>query len=447
MASKKKTRSRPAGILPAGFAWREGRPRWIATPKRRAQGWRGVDLKDAWGRWLSRADAIARAEAIALACDAFDAGEAPPVEFAAFAPQGTARPKIKAEGVRSIGRLLTDYAGPLDEDSDKASQKFRGLGDATRRDYRNKLRRFVEVLAGSDQPDEIRKVRAMDIDVLAPPPPGSGVEFLLQMAYDTLREDAGEHMALGVHAAVSAWLGWLKKPRNILATNPAEMVVRVAVDGRLVTYEWPEIVALVRAADALGMPSIGDAVVFGIDLSWSQQDVLAINWGQIAEGRVRHRRIKTGNAGRPKLLPVGAARLEAIIARRGNVTPLPGAPVVVCELTGERWNVHTFRHEFAKIRAHAARDCPSVASKRFQDLRDTAVTYCYEAGLSLEEICSRTLHDPDSARRVLQKHYGQITQDVSDAAAAKLEARFTAKGWNLDQLLALPAPAPDVKEG
>jgi hypothetical protein len=152
---------------------------------------------------------------------------------------------------------------------------------------------------------------------------------------------------------------------------------------------------------------------------------------------VRHRRIKTGNAGNPPLLGLGRGRLEAIRARlkAANVTPAPGASVLVCELTGRPWSADTFRHYFAEIRAEAAtlEGLEGVASKQFRDLRDTAITYFDEAELTVSEICSRSLHSPVRAQAVIQKHYGAIRQSVANAGAAKLEANFGAMGYRIEK--------------
>lgn len=43
------------------FAWRDGRPRWVPGPHLRARGYRGVDLKDEEGQWLTLADAKQKA--------------------------------------------------------------------------------------------------------------------------------------------------------------------------------------------------------------------------------------------------------------------------------------------------------------------------------------------------------------------------------------------------
>lgn len=423
-----KRRQRRHGSLPAGFAWREGRPRWIPSPSRRAAGWTATDLKDAWDRWMPEGAAIDRARAIAEAVDAWAVGAPVPASLAAIAPKGAtaAGRSAKAADPRAIQTLLDAYY---------ASPKFAKLGARTQADYRVKIERFLGAVRG--KMDRARFM-AMPVDALLPPAFGEGGEDVLTDAYETLQKEAGASMAAGCLASLSAWMGWLVKRKRIWATNPATTVERETPEGRIVVFEWPEILALVQAAEARGLTSIADAIVLAVDLSWSQQDLLSITWDQISAGdapRVRHRRIKTGNAGNPPLLPLGRGRLEAIRARWHGQKVRP-IHVLVCELTGRPWSADTFRHHFAEIRAEAAKTpgLEAVATKQFRDLRDTAITYCQEAGLDIPEICSRTLHSPTRAQAVIEKHYGAVGSAAADRGAAKLEAYFGAMGYRLESV-------------
>jgi hypothetical protein len=419
-----KRRQRGHGILPAGFIWREGRPRWNPSPTRRRQGWRATDLKDGWNRWLAQGAAIERAQAIADQVAAWAAGEPVSPAFAGLAPRGALEGGATPADLkpRSIGALLEAYF---------ASPRFTALAEKTRSDYRLKIDRTLGVIAAHERVS-LEKFKAIDVDILVPPAFGEEADFGLELAYEALREDAGEHMAHGSLAATSAWLGWCVKRKRVLAANPATFVERTAPEGRIVVYDWPEIVALVEAADRLGFPSIADAIVMAIDLSWSQQDLLAITWDQVSEdGHVKHRRIKTGVAGNPPLLALGQRRLEAIRCRWQGKTVRP-IWLIVCELTCRRWAADTFRHHFALVRAEAAKKEPGVATKQFRDTRDTAITYAYDAGLAVQEICSRSLHRGKRAQAVIEKHYGAIGQALTDGAAKKLDAHFAALGYTLE---------------
>ncbi|HEV2530915.1 hypothetical protein [Phenylobacterium sp.] len=414
-------KQRRLGQLPAGFKWRDGRPRWEPSPTRRRQGWKGCDLRGPFGTWLAKGPAIDKAEAICAAVRLWEAGEPVPAVWLAIAPKGAAAARGGRLGPRAITTLLEAYF---------ASDKFQRLAEKTQADYRSKLKRLFETIAGD--PAKAETVKALDIDVLLPPAFGEEGDFELERAYELLRESAGHHMANGVLATTSAWLGWCVKKKRVFAANPAELVERERPDGRIVVYEWPELVALVRHFDGHGLASIADAIILGVDLSWSQQDLLSLTRAQVSQDlHVKHRRIKTGVAGNPPLLAVGRQRVEAIFARWRDKTVQP-LNLIVCELTGQPWAADTFRHHFAQGRAEVAKQLPAVADKQFRDLRDTTITYCYEAGLTVPQICSRSLHSPSRAQVVIEEHYGAIGQAMTDAAAEKLDAHFKAMGYTFD---------------
>ena len=432
-----KRRQRAHDVLPAGFAWRDGRPRWIPSPTRRRQGWKAIDLRDGMGRFLAKGPAVSRAEEIAAAVKGWSEGKPVPSAFVAIAPKGSVLKGVTSADLapRAIGTLLEAYY---------ASPKFMSRAPRTQVDYRNKIRRLLEVVACPEPPltrdgkrdkaridAKVEALKRLDIDFFTPPAFDAAGESVLETAYDTLREQAGTSQAFGVLAAASAWFGWCVKKRRVWASNPAAGVERETPDGRIRVAGYDELEALVASANALGLASIADAVILAVDLSWSQQDLLALTWGQIAaDGRVKHRRIKTGVAGNPPLLAAGRRRLELVRERWREARVRP-THVLVREATSLAWDEHAFRHAYADVRAHAAARCAAVADLQFRDLRDTAVTYGIEAGLTVEEICSRTLHEPARAQAVITKHYGAIRQEVADGAARKLDAHLASKGYKL----------------
>jgi hypothetical protein len=71
-------------------------------------------------------------------------------------------------------------------------------------------------------------------------------------------------------------------------------------------------------------------------------------------------------------------------------------------------------------------DCPSVADKRFQDLRDTAVTRLALAGCELPKIAAITVHSLTSITAII-KHYPVLQPAMADAAIAKLSAWLAAQ--------------------
>lgn len=442
--------------VPAGWQWRDGRPRWIPSPTLRAAGWKGCDLKDARGAYLGRGPSFDAAQGIVDAVAAWRAGEPIPFHAQKIAPAARLGSGGAADDAapskmdpRSIGALLDAYLGdPAAVPPVPPSNEFAAIRNQA--DRRSKLSRFVDVLASyakkpgpAATPAERAayaaaraKVRALSIDVLEPPPPGdsASVDFLYK-AYWAMKNEVGLHMAHGMMSDVSAWLAWCVKPRRAIRANWAETVDRETPPGRIRVGSWEELAALVKAADQLKWPSIGDAVILGVDLSWSQADRLKLTWPQIRDGRVHGARQKTGRKGAtPLLASLGLPRLEAIKARQAAALGSPGAQythVLVCESTGRPWTARYYRQIYAEVRAHAAKDCPSVADLNDQDLRDTAITVAYDAGLELPEIASRSLHSLRRIHDVLDKHYGDVRQTVGDNGAKKLNAYLAQAGVTL----------------
>jgi hypothetical protein len=443
-------RQRPLGVLPPGYTVTPGgRPYWRPSPALRKAGWVSLPLKNSLGDWMDEGPAIQRAREIAEVVAAWRLGVPVPQAFAFIAPGGMGRAAAAQEEAakpQSFKRLDPHSIGAM-IDAYKASPDFTTLSPKTQYDYSQKLRRFCEVLGdptGGSKPSAIKTAatRALSIDQLAAPERDSTREFQLEVVYEAFRRDNGEHMAHGVMATVSAWLSYCVRRHRIWPANPAKLIKRKVPDGRIVIWEQAELDALRDKAEELGYASIADAIVLAVDLSWSQQDLLALQWIQIsAEGRVKHRRLKTNQVSNPPLGALGKARIELIRARlRQQNMILPY--VIVCETTGQPWRADHFRHVFAEIRGELAKTMPAVAGKTFRDLRDTAITMFIDGGLTLEETCSRSQHQPTRAQAVIQKHYGMIRQSVADAAAVKLDAhRASLESGTPEPPPATPPPA------
>lgn len=476
--ARQASKLRPRGLVPAGFQWRDGRPRWFAHDKLRAAGWKGVDLKDARGDWLPKGDAIERAEDIVKAVEGWKKGQAVPVAFESFAPQAaTDGGALPAQlDPRSIGALLDKHMGVPGKTKGTwaipPSVKFAKIKNQA--DRRSKLSRFVDVLAGYPTKPDPRKAtakelaeyeraralaRSKSIFTLEPPPydPRHTAQLgdnPLTDAYTILEAKAGHNMAYGVITEVSAWLNWCVKTERVIPANWATSVERTTPDGRIRVATWDELAALIAAADDLEKPSIGDAVILGVDLSWNQGDRLHLTWPQIKDFRAHATRRKTGRKGATPLLEsLGKPRLAQIRERQAAMFGAEVQPthVIICEATRQPYKADWYRSEFATVRAHAiamlqdqaakANDpdhaarlratADTLADLRDQDLRDTAVTVAYDAGLDMPEIASRTLHSLKRIEQVLEKHYGQISQHVADRGAQKLNAHLAEKGVKL----------------
>ena len=140
-------------------------------------------------------------------------------------------------------------------------------------------------------------------------------------------------------------------------------------------------------------------------------------------------------------------RLNKLALNHGQRPEQRAETVVVDETTGRSYVQDTFRHEFSDVRTAAiagivdeeataaaraqgrndpepiwkVAPCPSLAGKRYQDLRDTAVTWLARAGCTMAEICAITGHSPKSVQTIID-HYLGAMRELADAAIDKLIA-------------------------
>ncbi len=489
MAKPKKKSYRPHGALPAGFEWRDGRPRWNPSPSRRALGWKKFDLRDEAGAFLDEGAAIMRCREIAAAVEGWAKNHPIPESLRAIAPSGAPVAAPAKADPRSIGAMLERYY---------KSDLFTKKKPNTQRDYRNKISRLIRFVAKVSEADHANKrimhrenaekiaaARLLPMAMFTLPPfneDGESEIAMLQQAHNAIAEESGVAMANGVVAAAGAWFAYCVNPGRLWRENPANSVSRPTIDGRIVIWEPYELRALIAAADAEGEHSIADAVILALDLSWSQQDILALTWDQIRESlvadipksvlalmtpserqaaldqasrvRVKGKRIKTGQVGNPPLLQLGRRRLKLI--RQRHATKKIQSPLVIyCEspkvanrksedVEPGRWLPDHFRHRFSEIRAIAAKKAPSLATKQFRDLRDTAITMAIDAQLTDDEIRSRSLHAKARLAQIIEKHYGGVGQGITDGAADKIDAHYERNAITIDPLVDAADTGPDV---
>lgn len=442
-------RFRRHGDAPANWQYRAnpdgtGRPRWIPAPGLRKAGWKARDLKDAGGAFLSEGLSRDAAREINAAVAAWRRGDPVPAAFASMAPEGAAvdgAPGLIPVAVDrlSIGKLLDAY---LDSREFKGATDARGvvtggLKPSTQRGYRNSLKRLVDTLAGfvilpgKDDPDALDRytlavatVRAARVNILEPTETPSGMTNLLYDAYWALHAHAGQHMAYGVLAAAGAWLKWCQKHQSAaIRRGWASEVSRDTPPGRIRPWTAVEFKAMVAAADALGLHSIGDSIVLGLDLSWSLIDRLQLDWSNTANDRAftgASGRAKTGRVGGTPFTSLGLARLGLIRdrLRKAEVQPHPDRPILISEATQAPYDTEGshYRRQFAKVRAQAALTVASCAEIRDQDLRDTAFTWMKNAGLDDDGIASRTLQSRAHIGQLGDHHYGEIGPAIADRA-------------------------------
>lgn len=462
-----KTSRKPAksqAFQPRFFKWRDGHPRWEPSPKFRQLGWKGYDFRDLTsGAWLTRGAACDLADQINAALDGWLRKEPVPEWMGKLAPHGAhaitaPAPESFSAGALSIGALLDDY---LDD-----PKPFRDvLADATRRQYRSCMKVLIETVAAGMMMT-VAELRRQDIAVLqlSDTP---GARFHLLDAYDVIHARSPS-MAYSTLTIATGWFNWMRRKRSIRDPNPCLDIPKTPVPGRIVTLDQTEIDALVEVFEWLGVPSLGDMVVLGVDLTWEQQSLISLTWDQLDdEFYVAGAREKTGISGIPRLSKRAIARIGEIRQRwidaGGATADLHDKHVFLCELPsrrqhctehgsqtclpciGRRWKADTVREYFELAREIASSapglprqyarlddgsrvGYPAILDKQFRDLRDTGITRCAEAQMTFSEIATRSRHSEATIAKIVGSHYLEKTQRMADSATDKLDALHDGEG-------------------
>jgi hypothetical protein len=202
-------------------------------------------------------------------------------------------------------------------------------------------------------------------------------------------------------------------------TNAASKPKLAGTPPRLRVWSPAELAAAIAAADGLGLASIGDAVLLAATTGQRQGDILALERGAWAAGKLRLKQSKRGAQVAVPLLAPLEDRLKSAAERKLARGWAAEPALLVAEPTGRAWRANAFRKRFAQVRTAAAESVPSVASAWFLDLRDTAVTNLALAGCTVPEICAITGHAEAGAYTVL-KHYLALGEELAENAIEKL---------------------------
>ncbi len=409
-------------------SWRAGRPRFQPSPRLRAEGWKGEDLRhgpeihshgrDAvkTGPWFSPEEAVAwvaaREAEIAARRDEIARAKAAKrrVPTLAAAPKAT---WFSVEDLFEAWRASPRMSGGEAE----GRMKTKGVATSTRRDYEIK----AKVLATFDP-----ELWVAPVDALSKP--------IVYDLYERLWKAKGLATARGVVAVLSSAIGWgMRKGKVRLPVNPCTALGMETPEPRLRCLTPAEVRALVATADRIGRPEIGDAITLGVWTGQRQGDRLAMVDAGAMDGRRVLRQAKTGAIVMIPDAPEVTARLEAMRTRRRD-WKIQALELVVDEKRRAPFRREHYSHVFAEVRAAAVagvkdavtgrvvvEPCESLADARDQDLRDTAVTWLARAGCTIAEICQITGHSMQSAQQTM-KHYLASHPEIADNAVKKLVA-------------------------
>lgn len=288
------------------------------------------------------------------------------------AAQKAGRRAAPASSGRSVEALVEAY---------RRSRKWDGLKPATRRDYDAAFRLIIRKWG----PYQIR-----DFD-----------KPTVYAWYETLTEHSGAWQAKSLlrkfsilfsHAEI---LGW--RAEN---SNPCTKLALQSPKGRARTASWPEIDALLAAADRLGLLSIRVAITLALFQGQRQTDVFSATraafaqmhfpgpQGDAAPGWVwAFQRSKRGNEAVMRLHDEAAAAVEAAMAN-----PAPDHDRLIWdERTGRAYDTTNFQTRWQDVRAAAidadtVNALPDLATLQFRDLRRTFGVLARRAGVSRDDV-------------------------------------------------------------
>lgn len=195
---------------------------------------------------------------------------------------------------------------------------------------------------------------------------------------------------------------------GLITENPATRLRLSQGAGEVHIWSQGELSVIVEAADAIGRPSMGTAILMAHELGQRLSDIRALELGKhYRDGMFRFAQSKTRAYVTVPATSRLRQRIDALLHDVGVI--------VVSEETGKPYAEDNFSKTFAKVRAHAG--LPHLNAKH---LRATHVVTSARAGNTVPEIVAITGHTLQSANRILA-HYLPRDSEVAKAAVARIE--------------------------
>lgn len=420
------------------LAMRDGRPRWVPSPVLRARGFKGQDLKDEHGAWMTEGAAIDAANKLTAATRPQAA--APGAVLALLPAPALAAVALNVVGAHAVAAMVHAFlARPkisLDERIAGAAGK-KPLARTTRLAYHNHGQLLI---------DWVGDMAAADI-----------TPAMLENFYADRVADRGVITANAIMRSFKSFFFYGEdKLRWKGLKNPCVGLEMDEAPGRLVLWSLAQIACYVAWADYLGWPSLGDAVIVALLTSQRRNDILPVLALPLdGDGIYRFKTSKTGRDAKVKAVPMLLDRVRALRARKLETWPERNAAQtfeIVCDKTGEPYAADGsyFGKRFRAVKLIAAGGngsnsdmadalsllgvsdqmvaacpiarMPTLANVWFRDLRDTAITWLAAAGCNKYEIAVVSSLSIQSVDAILDKHYLVRDDAFAISAGDKLAA-------------------------
>lgn len=396
------------------ITWRDGRPRFSPGPRLRKPpfNFKGEDLRHGKdGPWFDLAATVAWSEARQALITATDA-EASPVK----------RKRLVAGAAGStVGQLFETWF-KLPRMNGKAMVEGKRRRDPlsanTVRYYKN----------GANQLEQF------DHGNIWNAPAAAITTKTLNGVLNRIEVKHGLSTARNVRAAISSLYAWAIADGKA-SVNPVAGGNKLPIpEPRIRFGSIEEMRALVFAADDMGRPEVGDAIMLGLWTGQRQGDRLALEDGRVTKDGIHFQQGKKKK--QPLLIPAAPDLTQRLAAARHRRSEwrVNYPHVILNEEERAPFKADWYKKLFRRAREYAATGkltdaqgkvlrrmppCASLADFHDQDLRDTAVTWMALGGCTKFEIASITGHSLGTIDDIL-KHYLGMHPDLARTAIGKL---------------------------
>ena len=386
------------------ITWRAGRPRFIPGTNLRKMGYQGKDLKHPDGTWLGLEDCQKWSEEL---CQVLKQQRTQPTDITT--PIKT--PSTSSTGFATLGQVFADWFA-----SPRFNNGLTTSGRRTRKPLAKASIDFYKKMSRHLERDHI---------TLWQTPIAAIKTHHLEILYDRLDDKLGISVSTGIMKTLSAMFSFAVK-HNMAKANPMRDIEIAKPQPNLRAGTIEEMQHLLKCADDLAMPQIGDSIMLGLMTGQRQGDRLQLTLSGYNEGRIFLKQQKTGALVDIPAMPALISRLEANKTRNaGNKINWPG--IIIDEPRQRIYEPWRYRKEFQKVIQLAIKDMPSMADFKDKHLRKTCVTWLANAGCTNQEIAQITGHSPTSITEML-KHYSAPDPERADNAITKLENWLDKKG-------------------